>query len=199
MGILASDNFNRADNADVGAVWSPNTAEPGSTGMQIVSNAVVFKAPSSSESAEIYNALTAPANQYSEVTYNGAQPADGTGSGYGPICRAATNAITFYRAVANGSGFVVSQIINNVKLDLIVSSAVTVAAADKLRLSLYGNYWQLSKNGIVIAAGIDDGIASGGFGMAYNDTATGGGIDAWEGGDFGSMNDYGGVPNRNVG
>jgi hypothetical protein len=68
MTQLASDNFTRADNADLGTAWDPCSGESGPNGFEIFSNAAV---PSNNgqDCSETNNTVTWPPDQYSEEAF----------------------------------------------------------------------------------------------------------------------------------
>lgn len=66
---LAIDNFNRADNTDLGNGWDGDYYATGATApLQIVGNKVRAGIASTKESNETYNAVTLPADQWAQIT-----------------------------------------------------------------------------------------------------------------------------------
>lgn len=186
MTILASDNFTRANNADLGAAWDPNVNE-GSGTFTISSNTAV---PSSlgGDLSETNNTVSWPNDQYAEVTL-GTTAADGAGAGSGPTCREATGSQTYYRLVGNASGYGFDRCVNGTFTILSSGTGTTFVSGDKLRLEVKTNGanadWVLKKNGAQFASGSDASpIASGRAGIGYSSTSTVATLLTWEGGDF---------------
>lgn len=188
MTILATDNFTRANNADLGTAWDENTGEAGPNGFDISANTAV---PSNlgADSSETNNSVTWPDDQYSEVTYN-ATTTNGVGTGCGPTCREATGAtLTYYRAVGNSDGYELGRRVTGTFTSLSSGAGTVFAAGDKLRLEVRVNGancdWILKKNGVQFASGTDTSpIASGRAGIAHSSVSTIASLSAWEGGDF---------------
>lgn len=188
MTILATDNFTRADNADLGTAWDENTGDSSPNGLNISANTAV-PADVTLDSSETNNTVTWPNDQYSECTF-GATAADGVGSGVGVTCREATGAtVTYYRAVGNASGFQLSRAVAGAFTSLSSGAGTTFTAGDKLRLQVKTNGanadWVLFKSGVSFASGSDTSpIASGRAGVGHSSTSTVASLSAWEGGDL---------------
>jgi hypothetical protein len=191
MAILASDNFTRANSADLGTSWDECTGEGDPGGFNISSNTAISQSLVS-DTSETNNAATWPNDQYSEATFN-ATAADGVGVGSGVTCRAATGAtVTYYRLVGNASGYELGRKVNGAFTLLSNGSGTTFAAGDKIRLEVRTNGancdWILKKNGTQFASGTDTSpIASGRAGIGYSSTSSSQAntaLSAWEGGDF---------------
>jgi hypothetical protein len=187
MTELASDDFDRADNASLGGNWSPNI-----TGRQflIVSNAAKPTA-TAQDVAESYTAVSFPNDQYSEVVLGAVEPAGGVDEGCGVICRATSPSTSFtgYRLVGNGSGFGVLRFNSGVSTSLQTGSGTTFAAGDTLRLEVRTNGancdWSAWKNGVQFTSGTDTSpLTSGRAGIAYSSSDTAATIASWAGGDF---------------
>lgn len=193
MSILATDNFTRANSADLGTNWDENTGESGPNGFDISSNTAV---PSdvAADSSETNNAATWPNDQYSEVTY-ATTGANGVGAGSGPSCREALGAtLTYYRAVGNASGYEFGRKNAGPFTSLSSGAGTTFAPGDKLRLQVSTNGancdWVLTKNGVQFASGTDTSpIASGRAGIAHSSVSTVAALSAWEGGDLAASGD----------
>src|ERR1044071_4004966 len=99
MPVLATDNFNRADEAPLsgGGVWSAPFGTPDA--MKIVTNAVQMTTPAD-DGGSIYTGVTWPNDQYGQVVltdlFSGA--IDETGIG---IALRYTDTTHFYRCVVN--------------------------------------------------------------------------------------------------
>jgi hypothetical protein len=187
VAILFTDDFNRANNADVGASWDPNAAVGIGDGLKIVSNLAAFTTNNDTE--ETVNAISAPNNQYAEATL-GTTTTSGVGAGYGIVCRSAGTAHTGYRLVGNASGYELARFNAGTITSLSSGSGTTFTTGDKIRLEVRTNGancdWILKKNGTQFASGTDTSpIASGKVGITYStNDATATGIDAFEAGDF---------------
>lgn len=186
--ILATDDFTRANNNDIGTAWDPNTAEASATGFKISSNTAIPSAGLGSDASETNNTTTWPDDQYAEVTI-GSPAADGVGPGMGPIVRSATGAITYFAMRCNASGYrVVYKVTGSFNL-LVDSSATTFADGDKAYLSVQtsgGNTtWIVKKNGVQINTGtLATPIASGRPGIIYSSTSSSGSLKSFEAGDL---------------
>lgn len=176
MGVLATDNFDRANNADLGANWD---VLPSATACQVSSNNCLFPGDPAGES---YNAVTWPNDQYSQVkiTVFG-------GNGPGAACRMSTSFLTCYVAYGSGAAFN-----NRFELYKIVSGVFTLlgsggtpATNDVVRCEAQGTTIRCLQNGVQRVSVTDTSIASGRAGVIGFD---GGGTDPqaddWQGGDF---------------
>ena len=186
MTILASDNFTRANNTDLGAAWDVTVGDE-ATGFQIVSNLAIQE--TTNDTSESNNSAAWPADQYSSTTY-GTAPATGLGAGVGPMCRCAVTSNTYYRLICSLSGYEISRF-NSGTFTSLASGGTTHTAADTATLEVRTNGtncdWVLKKNGAQFASGTDTTpLASGRAGIAYSSTSTAS-IAAWEGGDFVSV------------
>jgi len=185
--ILASDNFTRAANADLGANWDPCTGadyQPfnmGASNNAITSNTAL-------DAMETNNAATWPNDGYVQATFWATETL-AAGAGYGVVWRAATGATeTHYRVVGNGSGYELGKYVAGTYTAIVNSTATTFASGDILRMEWVGTAWTLKKNGTTFDSGTDASIASGRAGVVYsstNDTAVG--LKAWEAGDLGGV------------
>jgi len=188
MSILASDNFTRGDNTDLGTAWDECTGETIPDGFDISSNTAI---PSTVEGdlSETNNAASWPDDQYSQVTIATTAPIV-VGAGSGPTCRAATGATkTYYRLVGNASGYELGRKIDGTFTSLSSGAGTTFAATDTLYLEVKTNGantdWVLKKNGTTFASGSEATvIASGRAGIAYSSPSSVAALSAWEGGDF---------------
>lgn len=188
MPALASDNFTRANAADLGANWDECSGETFAGGFDISANTAI-PGDLAGDSSETNNSASFPADQYSQVTL--ANPAaDGAGAGSGPTCRAATGAtVTYYRLVGNASGYELGRKVAGAFTSLASGAGTTFAAGDVLRLEVRTNGancdWVLKKNGVQFAAGTDvTPIASGRAGCGHSSTSTTAALSAWEAGNL---------------
>jgi len=185
-GVLASDDFNRADSANLGTNWSLRRGND----FTIASNKAVFTT-STPDSAMWYDPIPFPNTQYSQAALSGLS---GTTSeaGLGVCVRCDTQApgtgapaVTFYGAVVNAAGS------NNVSIEKWVANTYTLLAqftqawtdGDVLRLSVQGSTLRVYRNGVQIGTDVvDSSITSGSPGIYHAAPFTGGTIDNWEGG-----------------
>ena len=179
MTVLATDDFNRANSADLGTSWDVVT---GNQSFQITSNAatplnVVLDA------AESYNAVTWPNDQYSQVLI----PVVGTGvlgSGTGVGVRISASVETLYRIVVSDSGSEMGKFVTGTFTQLATNSTVW-ANGDTAYTSVVGTTLQVKRNGTNLYSGTDSAIASGRAGITHSSTSQAGvNVDNWEGGDF---------------
>lgn len=186
---LASDDFTRAGDVDLGANWDPCTADSSPDGFEISTNRARPDAPDA-DCSESYNAVVWPNNQYSEVIYDTTH-ADGAGAGSGPCCRWAVAAKTGYRLVGNASGWELIRFQAGSGQVLDGGTGTTFAAGDLHRLEVRTNGgnvdWVSKKNGTTYASGTDTGVsggivASGKAGIGNSSTSTEGAIRDWAGG-----------------
>jgi hypothetical protein len=188
MTILATDDFTRANNADLGTNWDEVTGDKNVLGFDINANTAIPH-DVTEDSSETNNAATWPNDQYSKVTLANST-ADGAGIGSGPSCRMAGGATkTQYRLVVNASGYELGRFDALVFTSLSTGTGTTFAAADTAGLEVRTNGancdWILKKNGTQFASGTDTTpIASGKAGIGYSSTSTTAALSAWEGGSF---------------
>jgi hypothetical protein len=182
VAILASDNFTRANNADLGTNWDPENG-----GFAISSNTAVPTA-AGLDSSESWTSGPVFDNQYSQVTL-GPTSADGVDLGCGATCNAAGGAtLQFYRLVGNASGWGLLRFLSGGSTLLASGSNVTFASGDKLRLVSMRVGANISllcyKNGVLFTSFLDSAspLPKGKFGIAYSATATTASLTAFEGG-----------------
>jgi hypothetical protein len=181
MATLASDDFDRANNADIGANWTPSGG-----GFKIVSNAAA-PTNTASDSFERYTAISWPDDQYAEATISGIDAASG-GEGIGVICRADTTGVTtFYRLVGSASNFRLSRYNTGASTTLVEGAGTTFAVNDVIRLEIRtiaeGAYYTCLKNGIPFTSGLDSSpLTSGQAGIVYSSTSTSAALASWSGG-----------------
>lgn len=185
MSVLATDNFNRADNADLGANWTPMTGE---SAWSIASNAATCAV--GSDSSERYSGLTWPDDQYAQAVIKQIGTA---GSDVGPaiLLRGASGARTFYRLLASaiGSGtsdsWVSKQVAGSYTNIAAVDSSGTWAVNDVIYGEVKGTTIKLKRGAAEIISTTDSAIASGSPGIGYSGADSSAPIlDDWEAGDF---------------
>jgi hypothetical protein len=178
MTVLATDNFDRADNTDLGANWTPR---PNS--MQILSQKVAAFVAGDDE-AEAYTGISWPDDQYVQVAVSGLTTTGG-GTGIGVILRCA-DGNNFYRVVVSGEAS------NNVSVSKQVATVFTTITnrttawsdGDVLKVDVIGDTLRVYKNGVQLGADIagDGALATGAVGIGYSSTASAARADLFEGG-----------------
>jgi hypothetical protein len=144
---LATDNFNRADNADVGSAW--DAGYTGKNSAAIVSQQVraIASNPSDPKSAESYNAVTPANDQWCQITlgrWTGSEDRE-----FGCTLRAhAPPTVNWYWCYARANGArnaaIVSHHTGNVgDVNLASDFSVVWAAGDKLRCEAQGTALRL--------------------------------------------------------
>jgi hypothetical protein len=187
VSILITETFG-ADNADLGAQWTP-----GVQSMRITSNAAVFASGSDADSNETHTTAL-PAAQWAEATLK-SPIAGGVGQGYGVCLRATSGASgSYYRAVGNASGWELVRFAGGSFVGSIASgSGTTFADGDRIYLEFQGNNWIIKKNttngtgGTTVSSGSDTNLPSNTLaGPAYSSSGGGGGVSQFLAGDFSS-------------
>lgn len=186
MSIQATDDFNRADNANLGSLWDVLTS---ANSFAVASNKV---APTGfaggAFSAETYNGVTWIDAQYSQVKVT----TDGTGNGFGggPLVRGQAGAETAYvMAVShtdpgNNEIFIYKRVAGSLTTLASAHKAWTNGDTFTLAISPNGDIIGLI-NGVAIRELIiqDVSIGSGSPGIAHiNQSTTTTTLDDWEGG-----------------
>ncbi len=174
MTVLATDDFNRTDAANLGANW---TVPTGCTAIPVVSNQC--SAGTWGPPIEFYNGVSWPDDQYAQLVITSVSTS--TDSGMGPAVRvtsggdayfaqATTSEIRLYKRVSGG-------------YTQLGSDAAAATANDVLYIEAQGTSILVKKNGSTIIGPVtDSSIASGNAGIWTTDIANAG--DDWEGGDF---------------
>lgn len=159
------DDFNRANNADLGADW---TVQFGAVNCQIVGNRVRAGATGSARVEQNSFALTN--DQWAQVTFPTLNAVAITA---GVIVRAAAAGTqTYYAGHVTKIGAATTTVIQRtvstlspVESDLITNTALTWAANDVLRLEAIGENIIMRQNGAVVLSANDSFIASGKAGI----------------------------------
>jgi hypothetical protein len=199
MSILATDDFERPDNADLGANWTPlSDGVGGGDNFTIVSGAA--KSPDTIDSCEVYVSATWPDNQWSEVTLS-ATNANGQGAGVGPAVRCAdTGTVTYYRFVGNGSGWSLGFFSAGSHTEIATATTPTFAAGDRLYLEVQGTTLIAKKNTtngeggteVTTASTTTNGnISTGKAGICHSTSDVTSAVGFWQGGDFGAAAESG--------
>jgi hypothetical protein len=176
MSVLASDNFNRANNADVGANWTPVT---GFSSAQIVGNRVQASA-TGVDVAERYSGISWPNDQYSQCVAATVE----SGSNVGPCVRLSAAAMTGYVTSCESAQSTLYRV--NAGDFNAIGTGAGIVAGDVLRLEAQGDQITLFVNAVTRIGPITNSdIASGSAGIGlFVDTLANGEIDDWQGGDF---------------
>jgi hypothetical protein len=155
MTQLASDNFTRANAANLGANWTDPAVE-----FSIVSNNAV--AVLGGAALVLYNAVAAPNDGYAEVTLGSAVDAT-TDQGLGPAYRVNTGSATAYFGQINHIESKIYKVVTGVFTQLGVGPPG--ATGDVWRLTASGTSISLAQNGTTQITVTDAAIASGSAGM----------------------------------
>lgn len=183
MAVLATDNFNRANETPLsgGGNWSLSFADnPWDLSANVVVPRVI-----NNDCIMHYTAGTWPNDHYSkaDLTVNATVGGD---QGVGLTVRGSTTATTYYRAVADHAAS------GNVSIAKMVAGAHTTLATTTSSWT-DGATWELDvqsttltfkRAGSTIATTTDASIASGKPGIALSSNVTSASLDNWEGGDF---------------
>lgn len=161
---LASDDFSRADSTDLGASW--DAGYTGATNLQIVSNKVRNTVITTQEADETYNAITLPANTWTQIDLATWSATAVVKYGW-VIARAAGPAtVTWYQAtVARNDGAFTSAIEKKVAgagTTLSSENATTWATSDVLRLEVVDSNLRLYRNNGLLLSSTDSAISSAG-------------------------------------
>lgn len=178
MAVLATDNFNRADSSSVGANW---TTIPNNANHQISSNQALGPAD---PSADFYNAVVWPNNQYSQaVMVNAGNAALTEDNGPGLCVRAAAAANTMYFAMWNNHGIDLYSVVADSYAN-IGNYDTAQANNDVGYLEAQGATIVCKQNGTTRITVTDSSISSGGAGLFSAEEGVFPLMDTWEGGDF---------------
>jgi hypothetical protein len=193
MTALASDNFTRANAANLGASWTPNTTVAGH--WQIVSNtaqaALVTGSYRNADAFYSGGGISWPNDQYSSVTISsitGTFP-DADDDGPGPIVRRSSTPATMTMYAV----FLDTSTNGNVSLNISDSggsftnlgrATATLNVGDVITLSVQGTTLKVLQNGIQILTATDSTLSSGVPGMFNSGDSgiTSAAFSYWEGG-----------------
>ncbi len=187
MSILASDNFNRANETPLsgGGNW---TTQTGSNAFNLSSNVAV---PSvvNNDDVSVYTAGTWPNDHYSQADLTVTSTAGGD-QGIGLVVRASAAAVTHYRAVADHAAS------GNISIDKAVAGVYTTLSSGTSswtngatwELDVQGTTLTFKRAGTTILSTTNASIASGKPGIMLSSNVTSASVDNWAGGDFSSSN-----------
>lgn len=180
MTILATDDFNRADDATgLGPNWTKGDA--GSfyrvdTNRAIVNTSVAV--------LDRYTAVSWPNDQYAKVTL--VTLAADSDEGVGPACRMSAIAQTAYFVQANTTEIKLYRVVAGV-FGQLGSDAAAAAVNDVIELICSGTSVSAKKNGATIIGPVTDvAIAAGSAGLWGFEVSNIVAVDNFEGGDLGT-------------
>lgn len=175
MTTLASDNFNRANAANLGANWTV----PGIDNPIPISSNVCTQA--TFPGIEYYSAATWPNDQWAQMTI--VSPSSTSDAGMGPAVRV-TSGGDLYFAQATTSEVRLYKRITNGYTQLGTDGA-GISAGDVVYIEAQGTSLLVKVNGATVVGPVtDSALASGNAGIWTTDIANTG--DDWSGGDFAS-------------
>lgn len=182
----ATDDFNRANSASMGANWTTVTGvNLNANGFDIVSN-TAQPALRTMDSMELWNAFSFPNDQYAQAALTMTGTTTGIGPGVFVRGTTATNG-PCYRATATKSATNNVEVLRQDATPAYVSlgqRTTTWVDGDVLRLEVQGTTLRVYQNGTQLGADITDSTyASGSAGIVYSaSSATVPQIDTWEAG-----------------
>jgi len=188
VAVLASDDFNRADAATLGANWE--NRQTAAARYKIVSNRA---APTSyaADTCEFYIGVAFPVNHYSQCAVFGILGTTNT-NGLGPAVRVRTDNIGGGAAFLDMYEMCINVAVsNNVSLNRWVARAFTNIAqrtqafsdGDVARLEVSGTTLRMYRNGVQLGADVvDSNISVGAPGICLVSAMTAGALEDWEGG-----------------
>jgi hypothetical protein len=177
----ASDDFNRANNADLGANWTPTVG--GDDTWTISGNQAVVS-DDTSDCSEYYSAVAFGANQFSQCTI--VAVGDDVGVGPGPAVRVGSASKSYYSITCGSIGTQLRKAVAGTITEIDTDGTVWVNG-DVARLEINGSTITVKRNGVEIAAltNTDGDLTTGQPGIFYSSVAAvPGAIDDWSGGDL---------------
>jgi hypothetical protein len=176
----ATDDFNRANNADLGTNWTVFT---GVAPWSIVGNAV---APAlASNCAEYWEPTGFTTNQYSQATITAISGNPGGDVGVGLLVRCAVGATTTYLCAVQTGTTVLGKVVATTYTQIATTTATGFAVSDLVRLEVEGTTLRCKKNGGTVLTQTDSSISTETrVGICYKPTLTDADLDDWEGGDL---------------
>lgn len=181
MSVLATDNFNRADQNPLATNWT----DAGDTSpLKLLTNQIV---PSnvSNDCSAFYNAVAFPNDQYSQITMASAESGGG-GQGGGPGVRMATSK-NYYRLVGDKAASTNWELAKKVAgtYTQIGTATQSWSDGDTIYIEIKGTQIVTKKNGTGFGSwATDSSLANGKAGITYSSTSSTWACDNWEGGDF---------------
>lgn len=183
MAVLASDNFNRADENPLGSPW----VDPGFSGApQLLSNA--FNGTNSDGGVYYDGGITWPADHYSTLKLKTAHISESDSQG-GPMCCVQAGAASGYIFGVGGGAWTLKKFtagsLGAAFASTVIAGAVPagVTANGMMTIGRQGNDIIGWLDGVEIVRGTDTTFAGGAPGL-YKWPNSAVGYDDWEGGDF---------------
>ena len=178
MALPATDNFNRANAANLGANW---TAQAGN--MQVTSNEIGANgASSSTENGVYWNADTFGDDQYSQVIAASVESYAGAGA----ACRIATNTDDSWYGFYSDTSYLYFFKMVSGTWTSIDSDSTPASTSDVIKIDAEGTTITGYRNGSSQATNTDSALASGAAGVTSWGDGVGTTVDDWEGGNLGS-------------
>jgi hypothetical protein len=181
---MATDDFDRADNANLGADWDPVS---GLGSLRITSNQCLV-ATALTDSAELNNTESWPNDQFSQVTIVTGGPS-GAGEGPGPAIRIASGSADFYFVMCNGTNIELWDYDAGSAASIIVDTG-GVSAGAEARIEGEGTALRVYEDDVERISTTDSTHSSGSVGLfaiIVSGTANSA-MDDWFGGDLDLLN-----------
>ena len=182
---LASDPFSGVDANPIGGNWSQLSTQSNFEAAQLVGHQYTGTATAKG-AASYWNALTWPADQWSQVTVNTCaansfvglalrQNTAGVGTGY--FC-------LFKGTLGTLGEFHIYKAVNNAFTELASGSTLLLNANDVLTASIIGTTISFYQNGNLVATTVDSAIATGAAGIYVQPitSVANAAVSAWSGG-----------------
>jgi hypothetical protein len=169
--LPASDDFNRADEATLGAPWVTV-----GQGIELIGNAV--RGSGGADNCSRYDDAAWQADHYSQLTALTAG-----GEWIGVAVRIQTGSTSYYDCVCSGSSCFLRRNDNGSVTNL--ASGSSVVDGDVIRLEVTGSDLSCKKNAVGILSAADSTYATGQGGIAAYNSGTSRGDD-WSGGNLGA-------------
>lgn len=186
MPVLATDNFDRADNNSLGANWTTVTPGWDATGFAIASNKAQPQSLSGDD-LEIYTGVAIPVDQYAQAKV--AVTGTTAGTGVGVALRAAADGSCYSICVSKRSGgeiVVARRLAGNTSYTALANPTVVWTDGDTLRAKIVGNVIVIYQNGVQVEVPVPDSSGSalltGVPGIVHSTTITSGSVDNFEAG-----------------
>lgn len=177
---ISTDDFNRVDNVDLGANWTPPT---GAVNYTINTNEAL-SVNGATESAEYHSSTPGPA-QYSKVVLGVIET--NLNSGHGPSVRMATGARTYYQVMCNTTQILLVRRVAGARTTLGTPFPIGCSSGDVIELDISAAHVLTVLFNGTVAMTFDDSasaITTGRVGIAGEIFDNFGSINSWEGGDF---------------
>jgi hypothetical protein len=190
VSVIFTDTFSVAD-GDLHTIIAGWVQVTGQDTLQIVSG-VVAKGGGGNDACYFYDPSTWPNDQYGQTTL-GTPISDGVGTGFGPALRINGAGNSFYRMIANASGYELARIVSGSNTLVMASgSGTTFANGDIIYLEMNGSTPTMKKNGTSFGTPTADSThTAGDVGICYSSTVSNfGGVDAFEGGSLAAPATY---------